>query len=111
MNNQQIFHFVSLSGIVAFFFYPGSCSFLFFLVFCHIFSRSGAALVEIFVYKFGGRNVVLCSLFGQVVAYRFMNFGYVPAQKYLLFGSIMLNVLLIYCAEKILSFGHARLAS
>ncbi|MDD2051959.1 hypothetical protein NPS46_05255 [Pseudomonas putida] len=109
-NNEQSanFHFVSLSGIVAFFFYPGSYCFLFFAMFS---LGVGAALVEIFVYKFGGRNVVLCSLFGQIVAYRFMSFGYVPAQSYLLFGSIMLNVLLIYYVDMILSFGRARLAS
>ncbi len=102
------FHFVSLSGIIAFFFYPGSYLFLFVSM---VLLGLAAALIEIFVYKFGGKNVILCSLFAQVVAYRFMSFGYVPAQSYLLFGTIIINVLLIYFADKILAFWRSRFTS
>lgn len=101
------FHFVSLSGIIAFFFYPGSYLFLFVSM---TLLGLGAALIEIFVFNFGGRNVILCSLLAQVVAYRFMSFGYVPAQSYLLFGTIIINVLLIYFADKILGYWRSRFA-
>lgn len=101
------FHFVSLSGIIAFLFYPGSYLFVFAVM---SLLGAGAALIEIFVYKVGGKNVILCSLFAQVVAYRFMSFGYVPAQSYLLFGTIVFNVLLICFADKILGYWRSRFA-
>jgi len=56
------------------------------------------AAVDFAAYKLGGRNLILCSLLGQVVAFRFSSFGYVPIQTYLLFGSLFLNLLLIYFA-------------
>jgi hypothetical protein len=99
------FHFVSLPGIIAFFFYPGSYLFLFVSM---ALLGMGAALLEIFVFKVGGKNVILCSLLAQVIAYRFMSFGYVPSQSYLLFGSIVFNVFLIYFADKILGYWRSR---
>jgi len=45
---------------------------------------------------------VLCALFAQVIAFRYASFGYVPAQSYLLFGSLMLNGILIVGAERVL---------
>lgn len=96
-------HYISLPGIVAFLFYPGSYLFLMasMVVIC-----LGAASIEIMVYKLGGRNVILCALLAQVMAYRFSSFGYVPAQSYLLFGTILLNVILIYLADKFLSIWY-----
>jgi len=91
-------HFVSLPGVVAFNFYSGSFLFLFFSM---LLAGFFAFLVELFVYKLGGRNLILCALIGQVVAFRYASFGYVPAQSYLLFGTIFLNVILIYLADKI----------
>ena len=93
-------HFVSLPGIVAFCFYPGSYAFLFL---CMVLAGFFAFMVELFAYKLGGGNVILCALIGQVIAFRYASFGYVPAQSYLLFGSIFLNVILIYIADKILA--------
>ncbi|MGP1717932.1 MAG: hypothetical protein ACTS9Y_12205 [Methylophilus sp.] len=93
-------HFISLPGIVAFFFYPGSFVFLFFAMLTVGF---GAALIEYATYQLGGKNVILCSLFAQVIAFRFASFGYVPKQSYLLFGSLALNILLIFIANKYLS--------
>ena len=52
----------------------------------------GAAGFEILTYHLCDRNWILCSLFAQVVAFRFASFGYVPAQSYLLFGSLLLNI-------------------
>lgn len=94
-------HFISLSGIVAFFYYPGSFAFLFISMFV---LGGFAAFVEFTTYKLGGKNVILCALFAQVVAFRFASFGYVPAQSYLLLGSLFLNLFIIYFAEYIIRF-------
>lgn len=96
-------HFISLPGVIAFCFYPGSFGFLFGALL--LVGFIGAA-IEIFVYQFGGRNLILCSLLGQVVAFRFASFGYVPTQSYLLFGTLFLNVMLIYSLNKVLLFKY-----
>lgn len=94
-------HFISLPGIVAFFFYPGS----FWFLFGSMFALGGlAAMIEFSAYKLGGMNIILCALLAQVVAYRFASFGYVPAQSYLLLGSLFLNLFIIYFAEKFIRF-------
>lgn len=94
-------HFISLPGIIAFFYYPGSLWFLF----GSMVALGGlAAIIEFSVYKFGGMNVILCALLAQVVAFRFASFGYVPAQSYLLLGAIFLNLFIIYFAEKFIRF-------
>lgn len=93
------FHFVSLPGFVAFFYFPGSLAFLFFaLALCGWIS----AAIEIATYRYGGQNLVLCSLIAQVVAYRCAHFGYVPAQSYLLFGTLIMNVAIIFTADRAL---------
>ena len=94
-------HFISLPGILAFFYYPGSFVFLFLSMFL---AGALAAGIEISIYKLSESNVILCSLIAQVVAYRYANFGYVPGQSYLLFGTIFLNVLLIYSCNKFLLY-------
>ena len=94
-------HFISLPGIVAFFYYPGSFVFLFLSM---LVLGGLAAFVEFSTYKLGGLNVILCALFAQVVAFRFASFGYVPAQSYLLLGSLFLNLLIIYFAEHFVRF-------
>ena len=94
-------HFISLPGIVAFFYYPGSLKFLFFSM---LVLGGLAAFLEFLTYKVGGLNVILCALFAQVIAFRFANFGYVPAQSYLLLGSLLLNLLIIYLAEHLVRY-------
>ena len=90
-------HHISLPGIVAFGFYPGS---LFFLFVWMLMVGLLAALIEISAFKLGGHNLILCALISEVVAYRFLSFGYVPAQSYLLFGTIFLNLIIIYLIDK-----------
>ncbi|MHB8108429.1 MAG: hypothetical protein ACYDHW_00180 [Syntrophorhabdaceae bacterium] len=92
-------HFISLPGIIGFFYYPGSIWFLFGSMF--ILGIAGAA-IELFAYKLGGGNLVLCALMGQVMASRYAHFGYVPRQTYLLIASIFLNVVLIYILNRAL---------
>ncbi len=98
--NMSKYHFVTMPGLAAFLFYPGSFLFLFASMFaCGLL----AAGIEYLIYRLGGGNLVLCSLLGQVVAYRFAHFGYVPAQSYLLIGAVLLNGLVIYAARKALA--------
>ena len=95
--DKTVHHFISLPGIIAFFFYPGS----FLLLFSSMFALGVfAATIEAFVFKLGGENVILCALIAQVVAFRYSSFGYVPKQSYLLFGTIFLNLIIIWLADK-----------
>ncbi|MDZ4017812.1 hypothetical protein [Pseudomonas sichuanensis] len=94
-------HFISLPGYLAFLFYPGSFLFLFFAVMA--FSLV-AVIFEFLVYRLGGQNLAFCALIGQVIAFRFTSFGYVPLQSYLLFGSILLNVLILFSCDRALRF-------
>ena len=57
--------------------------------------------LEYLTYMLAGKNVILCSLIAQVIAYRYAHFGYAPKNSYLLFGSIILNIAIIYLARKI----------
>ena len=98
-------HFVSVPGILAFFYYPGSFSFLFISMFLLGLLAAG---IEFIIYKLSGANLILCSLLSQVVAYRYAHFGYVPAQSYLLFGSLLLNVLIIYFFDKSLCYRNRK---
>lgn len=93
-------HYISLPGILAFFYYPGSLPFLFAGMFL---LGILAALIEFAAFKLGGGNLILCALIGEVVAYRFASFGYVPAQSNLLFGTIILNLFIIYLLDRLLS--------
>ena len=92
-------HFVSLPGIVAFLYYPGSLPFLCAAL---IVASWLAAFLEFLTYRFCGANLILCALFAQVIAFRYASFGYVPVQSYLLFGSLVLNACLIVIADRFL---------
>ena len=91
-------HFITLPGIIAFLFYPGS--FLLLFIAMAMVGAIGAS-IEIAVYRLSG-SVILCSLIAFVVAYRFSPFGYVPARSYLLFGTIALNIALLVLANRLL---------
>ncbi len=92
-------HNISVPGIVAFCFYPGSFYFLFG---CMFVLGWIAVAIEIAAYKLGGCNLILCALFGQVVAFRFTQFGYLPGQSYLLVGAIFMSLFLIYFTNRFL---------
>lgn len=96
-------HFISLPGYVAFLFYPGSYLFLICAIF--VFSMVAASF-EYLVYRLGGNNLVFCALIAQVIAFRYTSFGYVPLQSYMLFGSILLNVLILFFFDKLLRFSY-----
>jgi len=100
-NNQESVnkHSISLPGILAFCFYPGSFLFLFFCMFS---LGLIAAFIEISIYKLGGKNLILCALLAQVVATRYAHFGYVPRQSFLLFGALYLNLFIFYFTNKLI---------
>ena len=90
---------ISLMGIIAFLYYPGSYLFLFgalllVCIFC--------SFVEIVTYKISN-NMVLVSLISQILAYRLWHFGYLPSNSYKLLLSICFIVILIYFYRKIIS--------
>lgn len=94
-------HYISLPGYIAFFYYSGSVFFLCGVLF--LLSLIGS-FIEFLAYKFGGKNIIFSALIAQVIAYRLTHFGYVPTQSYLLFGTILLNILIFYSANKILTY-------
>lgn len=97
------YHYISLPGIIAFCFYPGSFIFLFM---CMVIIGAIGAAIEFAVYKLGNKNIILCALLSQVVAYRYAHFGYVPTQSYLLFGALFLNLFIIYFSDKFLMYWY-----
>jgi len=94
-------HFISLPGVLAFFYYPGSYGFLFLGMLA---LGILGAVIEAAVYKWGGGNLILCSLIALVVAYRYVHFGYVPGRSYLLSGTIVLNIALIYLLGRVFAY-------
>ena len=98
-------HFISIPGILAFFYYPGSYWFLFAAML--ILGAVGAGF-EIATYKWAGSNVILCSLIAFVVVFRYMHFGYVPVRSYLLFGAVAMNIILIHFLNRILAHRYAK---
>lgn len=104
-SDRNQYAYISLPGLIAFFFYPGSVAFLFG---CLIFAGLLAAAVEACVFWLTAGNLILCALLAQVVAARFAHFGYAPAQTYLLFGALFLNTLLIYVVDKTLALTQRR---
>ena len=101
------YRFISLPGILAFCFYTGSFPFLFM---CMFVLGAIAAAIEISVFKLGGGNIILCALLAQVVASRFAHFGYTPSRSYLLFGSLYLNLFIIYFSNEFLLYWNKRKA-
>jgi hypothetical protein len=67
-----------------------------------------ASLLEIFTCRLSDQNWVLCSLMGQVIAYRIAGFGYVPGQSYLLVAAMLMNVLFLFFADRLLRKLYAR---
>ena len=83
----------TLPGFIAFLFFPGSYIFLFFSVslFCLI-----ATIFEFLTFKSFGKNLIASSLIAMTIAYRYIHFGYLPKQSYLLFGSIIGIITIVF---------------
>ena len=94
-------HYISLPGIIAFLFYPGSFAFLFSAM---LLLGVVCWLSEVCLLKISGNNLILCSLLMQVVATRIVHSGYVPSRSYVLLGAIVLNIILIVLAAYIVRY-------
>lgn len=93
-NKQYTIH---TPGIMAFLYYSGSKVFLFFSVF--IFSIV-FLLFERFVYFSSSGNLILTAFISHIISYRLAHFGYVPAQSYLFFGSLIITIFIIFLFNK-----------
>lgn len=91
---------ITLPGIVAFLYYSGS---IYFLLFALLFITLSFSFFEFLIFKYCNSNLLLCSLFSQVIAYRLIHFGYNPSNSYMLLISIFLNVIIIIFFYKIIN--------
>lgn len=96
--NMNVNHYVTLPGFIAFFYYSGH---IWFLCIVLVILSLIASIIELFAYKFSSNNLIFAALIGQIIAYRYSHFGYVPSQSYLLFGSILLNIFIFFILNKI----------
>lgn len=89
--NQDAINSITLMGIAAFLFYSGSYTFLFFtLIIICLF----CSMIEIVAYNIS-KNLILCSLISQVLAYRLWHFGYLPSNSYKIILAILIMLLII----------------
>lgn len=79
-------------GLFAYLYYGGSKIFLFLGVF---FMTLLASFIEFIAFKFSRNNLIFASLIGNVIAYRFAHFGYMPANSYKLITAILITIFLI----------------
>lgn len=87
----------TLPGILAFSYYSGSYYILFIII---LMITIFGTFLEFISFKLSSQNLIFSALIGQVIAFRFIHFGYLPHQSYLLFGTIIITIILVY----ILSF-------
>jgi hypothetical protein len=83
----------TLPGMIAFLYYSGSLLFLFASIasLCLV-----ASTVEFISFVISKKNMFFSSLISMVIAYRFIHFGYLPNQSYLLFGSLFFVIFLVF---------------
>ncbi len=88
----------TLTGIIGFLFYSGSYTFLFIsmILLCLL----GGA-IEYLAFRLSGYNLIFSAIIGQTIAFRFIHFGYLPSNSYLLFFSIFLIIFFIVLVRKI----------
>ena len=89
----------TLTGIIGFAYYSGSKTFVFLFVF---FLCLFASLIEYLSYKLSSKNLIFSSLIGQIIAFRFVHFGYLPHQSYLLLSAVFLSIFMIYMLNKVM---------
>jgi hypothetical protein len=83
----------TLPGLIAFLYYSGSLLFLFLsIVILCLF----ASTIEFLSFMISKKNMFFSSLISMVIAYRFVHFGYLPHQSYLLFGSLFFVIFLVF---------------
>ena len=96
-NSGQFVYGVITPGFISFLHYANNNYFLFFSVFLTIMIF---LYIEKFISFMTSNNLILVSLLSHVLVYRLIHFGYLPHQSYLLFGTILMNLLLLYFLKK-----------
>jgi hypothetical protein len=96
-NSGQFVYGVITPGFISFLHYAKNNYFLFFSVFLTIMIF---LYIEKFISFMTSNNLILVSLLSHVLVYRLIHFGYLPHQSYLLFGTILMNLLLLYFLKK-----------
>ena len=79
--------------MIAFLYYPGS---LFFLFVSIVSLCLFASTIEFISFMISKKNMFFSSLISMVISYRFIHFGYLPYQSYLLFGSLFFVIFLVF---------------
>ena len=83
----------TLPGIIAFLFFSGSYAFLFFSIFIFCFF---ASILEFLTFRLLEKNMLASSVIAMTISYRYAHFGYLPKQSYLLFGSIIGLIIMLF---------------
>ncbi len=98
-------NFITVPGFIAFLYYPGSYPFLVVAVGFFIFV---GFFTEYLTFKFSFGNEMLAAFISNLVAYRFISFGYLPKNSIIFFTIILLSLLGYYgfikMAEKVLKY-------
>lgn len=96
-SSGQFIYGVITPGFISFLHYANNNYFLFFSVFL-------TSMIFLYIEKFisfmTGNNLILVSFLSHILVYRLIHFGYLPHQTYLLFGTILMNLLLFYFFKK-----------
>ena len=95
----------TLMGIIAFLYYSGSLYFLFISI---IFLSIIACFFEYLAFRLSYNNLIFSSLISQIIAFRYIHFGYLPHQTYLLFTTIILNIFIVFILMKTIKYLFAR---
>ena len=96
LTNTDVIHNLKgniLPGMVAFLYYSGSLLFLFVSVAILCLFASTFEFISFMISK---KNMFFSSLVSMIIAYRFIHFGYLPHQSYLLFGSLFFVIFLVF---------------
>lgn len=96
LDNKTVQYGITTPGIFAFLYYTGSKVFVFQLIFVIslIFLTIERYIFVIF------KNLILCSVLSQVLAYRLIHFGYMPQNTYLLLSSFLLTIIGLIVIKK-----------
>ncbi len=84
-------------GIVGFLFYSGSAIFLFVSLFFIIILCN---ILEFLAFQLSDKNIVFTAIIGNILAYRLIHFGYMPANTYKIILVIIFNIFLMYLVLK-----------
>lgn len=105
LDKSRFYFLSSLPGIVGFLYYPGSLIFLFISL---IFLSLIAAGIEYLSFRLCSGNLILCAVFANAIAFRYLNFGYAPQNTLIFFTTFLINILIIYLIKKlILNYGKS----